>query len=233
MIMRRWIFFSLVVLQFIIAGCQSKKEVKKEEPVRGEPQAGIKSIEAGVIGEKNELLIDSFEGEISHSTVDFGSSQESSLKVEASGELKICGEQSLKLDYDLKPSGYMWTARGYNLDVKGAGNWEVLPQDIQWDKFGGISFYMYGTGSDGVIAFDIKDAGGEMWRYIIDDDFQGWKEIVCKFSDFFARKDWQPDTADKNEVLDFPIMSFQFEPRMPGKGVYYFDCVKFVSVKDK
>jgi len=178
-----------------------------------------------------EVTIDSFEGPLTKETVDYGASEGTSLKVEADTTIKICGAQSLKIEYELKPSGYMWIARGYNLDVKGADKWEVLPQDVKWRAYNAISLEMYGTNSGGVVAFDIKDKGGEIWRYIIDDDFTGWKEIICPLKDFFVRKDWQPDSATKNETLDFPVMSFQFEPRLPGKGVYYFDCVKLVRIK--
>jgi hypothetical protein len=180
-----------------------------------------------------EILIDSFEGEINSTTVDFGAKEGSSLKVEADKTFKVCGEQSLKVDYDLKPSGYMWVARGYNLDVKGAAKWLVAPQKIKWRKYDAFVIYMYGRNSEGVIAFDIKDSGGEMWRFLIDDDFRGWKEVVCPFNEFFVRKDWQPQEAERNEVLDFPIMSFQIEPRMPQKGVYYFDCIKIVKAGRK
>lgn len=127
----------------------------------------------------------------------------------------------------------MWIARGYNLDVKGAAQWLVEPQKISWNKYNTISLQMYGGNSNSVVAFDIKDAKGEIWRFIIDDDFSGWKEIICPFKDFFVRKDWQPDTAEKNEIIDFPIMSFQFEPRLAGKGTYYFDCVKLTRTKKK
>jgi len=178
-----------------------------------------------------KVMIDSFEGQIDKETVDYGAAEGSLLKVEADASIKMCGAQSLKIDYELKPSGYMWIARGYNLDVKGAAKWEVPPQDIKWRAYNAISLQMYGSNSGGVVAFDIKDKGGEIWRYIIDDDFTGWKEIICPFKDFFPRKDWQPDSAAKNETLDFPVMSFQFEPRLPGKGVYYFDCVKLLRVK--
>ncbi|UCD15530.1 MAG: hypothetical protein JSV34_00315 [Candidatus Omnitrophota bacterium] len=175
------------------------------------------------------VLIDSFEGDINARTVDYGAGQGSSLKVEADKSLKVCGSQSLKLDYDLKPSSYMWIARGYNLDVAGAAKWLVKPSEVAWEKYNAISIYMYGGNSDAVIAFDIKDAQGEFWRFIIDDDFGGWKEIICPFSQFFVRGDWQPESATRNEVLDFPIMSFQFEPRMPGEGRCNFDCVKVVK----
>ena len=126
----------------------------------------------------------------------------------------------------------MWIARGFNLDVKGAAQWLVKPEEINWKEYNALAISMYGDNSGGVIAFDIKDAGGEMWRYLLDDDFKGWKNISCSFSEFFPRKDWQPQDAQVNELLDLPIMSFQFEPRLPGKGTYYFDCVKLIRVKD-
>ncbi len=151
----------------------------------------------------NEVLLDSFEGEISPKTVDFGSADNCLLKVTANKVLKVCGEQSLKIDYVLRPSGYMWIARGYNLDVKGAAKWNVSPQEINWKKYKIISLQMYGRNSEGVIAFDLKDSGGEIWRFLLDDDFAGWKEIACPINQFFPRKDWQPDTAEKNEVIDY------------------------------
>ena len=179
----------------------------------------------------SQLLIDSFEGELTSRTVDFGAGGGASLIVEAEKLLKVCGEQSMKLEYDLKPSGYMWVARGYNLDVKDAARWLVSPESIDWRRYSAFRFSMYGRNSSGVIAFDIRDSGGEMWRFLVDDDFKGWDEIDCPFSQFFVRGDWQPQSAERNEVLDFPIMSFQFEPRFPGKGIYYFDCVKLVRIK--
>jgi hypothetical protein len=180
-----------------------------------------------------EMLIDSFEGDINNKTVDYGASNTSSLVVSADRELKVCGEQSLRLDYQLKTSGYMWAARGYNLDVKTAAKWEVEPNKIPWKNFNAISLQMYGQNTGSVVAFDIKDAAGEYWRFLLDDDFSGWKEITCPFDNFFARKDWQPEKATRNDILDFPIMSFQFEPRLPGKGVYRFDCVKAIKIQEK
>ncbi len=182
--------------------------------------------------QKKELLLDSFEGPLTKETVDYGSSEGSSVVVSAESNLKVCGAQSLRLDYELKPQGYMWIARGYKLDVEGAAKWLLPPSQIIWGKYNAFSVYVYGRNSGGVIAFDIKDSRQEMWRFIIDDDFSGWREIICPFDAFFARKDWQPASATVNDVLDFPIMSFQFEPRTPSKGTYYFDCVKLVEKKN-
>lgn len=179
----------------------------------------------------NDVLIDSFEGQINIETVDSGSSEGSVVEVGSSKAFKVCAEQSLRIEYDLKPSGYMWVARGYDLDVGGAASWEVKPSDIRWKKFNAVILYMYGSNSQGVIAFDLKDNGGEAWRFLLDDDFTGWKKIICRFNEFFPRNDWQPETAQVNGTLDFPIKSFQFEPRMPGKGTYYFDCITVSKVK--
>lgn len=177
------------------------------------------------------LLIDDFEGAISggpEGTVDFGAGNGSSVEVVADNKIKYSGQQSIKVTYDAAPGGYMWVARGFDLDAKNAG-WQVLPQDIDWSKFNAISFYMYGSDSKAGITFDIKDNGNEMWRFMLEDNFQGWKQVVCPFNEFFSRGDWQPDSADKNAALDFPIKSFQFEPRPEAKGVAYFDSVELIK----
>jgi len=154
-----------------------------------------------------------------------------SLDVSADTALKVDGKQSIKLDYDISQGGYLWAARGYNLDVKGAGCWSIPAQKINWKRFNAFSVYMYGTNSGGKVAFDIKDKGAEMWRFVLEDNFTGWKEIVIPYSEFFARSDWQPYNADKNGKIDFPVMSFQFEPRRPDKSVYHFDRVRLVRTK--
>jgi beta-glucosidase len=182
--------------------------------------------------EAKGLLIDDFEGAITggpEGTIDFGAGNGSSVKVTASTDIKNTGSQSIKVEYDAVSGGYIWIARGYGLDVKGAACWLVKPEAIDWTKYKAISFYMYGQNSKGTVAVDLKDAGGEMWRYIINDDFTGWKQIVCPFDQFAARTDWQPQTANGNGVLDFPVKSFQFEPLPPSKGVLYFDTVELVN----
>jgi hypothetical protein len=177
------------------------------------------------------LLIDDFEGVISggpEGTVDFGAGNGSSIEVVADNKIKYSGQQSIKVTYDAVPGGYMWVARGFDLDAKNAG-WQVKPQDIDWTKYNAISFYMYGSDSQTKIALDIKDNGNEMWRFMVEDNFQGWKQVSCPFNEFFLRDDWQPNNADKNANLDFPLKSFQFEPRPEAKGVVYFDGVELTK----
>lgn len=178
-----------------------------------------------------DLLIDDFEGSITsgpEGTVDCGAGGGSSVMVSASTEVKNSGVQSLKVEYDAVTDGYMWVARGFGLDSRNAG-WLLKPESIEWPKYRAISFYVYGSDSKATIAIDIKDNGSEMWRYLFEDNFKGWKQITCPLDEFFPRGDWQPDAADKNANLDFPVRSYQFEPRPEAKGTLYFDSVTLTA----
>ena len=180
--------------------------------------------------EKN-LLIDDFEVSITggpEGTVDFGAGNGSVVEVSEAVDIKNTGNKALKVVYDAVGGGYIYVSRGTGLDAKNA-NWPINPEDIKWSEYNGISFYVYGTDSKAKIAFDIKDNGGEIWRFITVDDFKGWKRVVCSFDKFIVRDDWQPESADKNSQLDFPIKIFQFEPLADSKGTLYFDTVELVK----
>lgn len=181
--------------------------------------------------QEKTILLDDFEGVISggpDGTVDFGAGNGSSVEVRASTDIKHSGNQSIKVTFDAVANGYMWIARGFDLDAKNT-DWLVKPQDIKWDEYSAISFYMYGSNSRVNLAFDIKDNGNEIWRFMVEDNFKGWKQIACPFKEFIVRDDWQPDNADKNGALDFPIRSFQFEPRPQAQGALYFDTVELTK----
>lgn len=181
--------------------------------------------------EKQPLLIDDFEVAISggpEGTVDFGAGNGSALEVTAAKDIKNTGNQSIKAVYDAVAGGYMYIARGVGLDAKNAV-WLVKPEDIKWSEYNAISFYMYGNDSKTKVAIDLKDSGNEMWRFMTEDNFKGWKQIICPFNEFFARSDWQPDNSDKNANLDFPIKSYQFEPLPVAKDTLYFDTVELSS----
>ncbi len=174
------------------------------------------------------LLLDDFEGPVSgglEGTVDFGAGNGSSVDVTAASDIKNSGQQSIKVVYNAVSGGYMYVARGFGLDAKNAA-WLVKPEAIEWSKYKAFSFYVYGSDSKTQVAFDIKDNGNEMWRFMFEDNFTGWKKIVCPFNMFLARDDWQPNNADNNLTLDFPIKVFQFEPRPQAQGTIYFDRVE-------
>ncbi|MDD2927982.1 MAG: carbohydrate binding domain-containing protein [Candidatus Omnitrophica bacterium] len=179
-----------------------------------------------------DLLVDDFEIiEIStgpQGTVDFGAGNGSAVSVSAATDIKNTGKQSLKVDFEAGNGGYIYVAKGKGLDAANA-HWSINPEDIQWVEYQGFSFYMYGTNSRARIAFDIKDNGNELWRFVVADDFKGWKKIVCNFDKFMVRDDWQPGSADKNAKIDFPIKIFQFEPLAESKGTLYFDTVELVK----
>ncbi len=183
------------------------------------------------MAEGNNLLLDDFEVAISggpQGTVDFGAGNGSTVTVSAATDIKNSGNQALKVVYDAVPGGYIFVSRGSGLDAKNA-NWSIKPSDIKWEGYSAISFYVYGTDSKAKIAFDIKDNGGEIWRFITEDDFKGWKRVVASFDKFIVRDDWQPADADNNKKLDFPIKIFQFEPLPGSKGTLYFDTVELVK----
>jgi beta-glucosidase len=175
---------------------------------------------------KKAFLLDDFEGPIvAGQTIDAGAGNGSAVTVSADTQANHSGSQSLKIDYDAVGGGYIWVARGYGLDVKGAALWTSEPEKINWASYGAISFYFKGSASGSQMAFDIKDAGGEIFRFMVKDDAKDWKQVICPFDQFFPRGDWQPPAADKNGKLDFPIKSFQFEPIAIAKGAINVDEV--------
>lgn len=168
---------------------------------------------------KKGLLLDDLEGDIVvGQTIEAESGNGSTVAVSSDKEIKHSGEQSLKIVYDAVPGGYIYAARN-------AAKWLQDPNDIKWVSYGALSFYVYGSNSKTKIAFDVKDADGELFRYVVADDFKGWKQIVCPFAEFSVRGDWQPADADKNAMLDFPVKGFQFEPLAVAKGTIYIDGV--------
>jgi hypothetical protein len=185
---------------------------------------------------KKTLLIDSFEGKIGADTLDFGSSANSSVKVSSSTKVSQCGSHSLQMTYHLKPSGYVYCARGYNLHhikdsstwATGRAGWLVHPDQIAWENFNAFSVFVRGD-HNGKVAIDLRDSNAEVWRHVIMVDYKGWRRFIIPFNDFSVRKDWQPDKAIRNRIMDFPIKSFQFEPKDPGQGTLYFDCVKLLK----
>jgi len=184
-----------------------------------------------VFAQEGNLLLDDFEiGVIGgpEGTVDFGAGNGSSVEVASAADTKYWNDLSIKVTYDAVTGGYIYIARGYGLDAKKAV-WDVKPETVKWDDYKAIAFYMYGSDSKVKIAFDVKDNGGELWRFVSEDNFKGWKEVVCPFQGFVARTDWQPEIADKNGVIDFPLKSYQFEPLPPAKGTLYFDKVELIK----
>jgi hypothetical protein len=94
---------------------------------------------------------------------------------------------------------------------------------INWENYGAISFYIKGTSPGVSLAFDIKDTLGKVFRFIVKDVSGDWKQVVCPFAEFFPYRDGQLSDATADDVLDFPILSFQFEPMAATQGTFYVD----------
>jgi hypothetical protein len=178
------------------------------------------------------LLIDDFEGKTNKETVDFGAGNDSFIDVRAAKDIVNTGEQSLMISYKVVPSGYMWTARGYGLDVKGAGQWLTQPEKIKWQKYEGFSFYIHSEKKGIILAFDVKDRDNEMWRKVFTLKDTGWHKIEIPFDKMFTRTDWQPGQAVLNEELDFPIKSYQLEVVSLGEGTLHIDTVELFTSQD-
>lgn len=185
------------------------------------------------------VLIDNFEGKIAVDTTDFGSSPNSWIKATGSSQQLKCGLKSLQIDYNLAPGGYVYCARGHDIYKrtdssswkKGNSGWEIKPDDIDWSTFDGISFYIRGD-SLSPIAIDIKDTYDQLWRFTIRKKLQGWEKITIPFEEFKTRTDWQPPKARRNNKMDFPIKTFQIEPKKQGTGTLYIDCLKAVTITE-
>ncbi|MGD0336535.1 MAG: carbohydrate binding domain-containing protein, partial [Candidatus Omnitrophota bacterium] len=185
------------------------------------------------------LLLDDFEGEISSGpggTVNSSAGGGSSVEVAASPAIKYSGKQALKITYKAVPLAPSYIVVIRNSHAGSSTNWLAEPEGIIWQDYNAIAFYTYGSDSKTRIAFDIIDSGFEVWRFIFEDNFIGWKQVICPFNEFQPRSDWQPDNADKNHTLDFPIKEFRIDPLIkppPGgnikDGTFYFDKVELIA----
>lgn len=185
--------------------------------------------------DKTCLIIDSFEGEIiggEDATVDYGSGSGAWVEVKGVDTPVKDGKQALEIFYDVSNGGYMWIARGYDLTAKNAGQWKLNPNKIKWNDYDAFSFYLYGENSGNDIAVDLIDNGKEYFRFIIKDTSNEWKEVFIPFVGFKARTDWQPDSAIKNNKLDFPVKAFQFEPKT-GTGTIVIDKIYLKKKQEK
>jgi uncharacterized cupredoxin-like copper-binding protein len=214
------------VLCVSFAGCSQQTVGKTAQATEA-----VKKIQTQVAGPAEGVMLDDLEGAVTKGldgTFDYGAGNGASIEVVAATDIKQTGEQSIKVTFDSPAESYMYIARGFGLDAANT-QWLMKPEDIAWDQYRGLAFYMYGTNSGTQVAFDVKDASGELWRFMTADSFAGWKQIVADFSAFMVRDDWQPDSAEKNGTLDFPLKSFQFEPRPVSKGTLYFDTVELIK----
>lgn len=173
------------------------------------------------------FLLDDFEGDITTGfagTVDVAAENGARVEVSADTQNKVSGEQSLKIVYEAVTGGEIHVGRGYQLDAKAAGQWTDVPEEINWQQYGALSVWMLGEGQEAVIAFDIKDARGKVFRFLLMDDQTGWKQEICPF-DQFKPVDGEWVSTPEEGFPVFPLMSFQLKPMAIAQGTILVDAV--------
>lgn len=109
---------------------------------------------------------------------------------------------------------------------------EWVSQD--WQAYDGISFWMYGNGTNSLTFIDVHDNrrpdsmtdDAERWSYPITDDFTGWKLIEIPFSEFTRKEvgNGAPDDGfGRDEVWGYTIGLFGNVNI--GDQIYYVDDV--------
>lgn len=102
---------------------------------------------------------------------------------------------------------------------------ELSGATADWTGYSKLKLWVYGSKSGRRFNIDLEEKGKEQCRYTITDDFEGWKEFVIKLSEFLPRTDWQPNDADKNGKLDFPLKTIQFFTSASFGSTLYFDDI--------
>ena len=72
-----------------------------------------------------------------------------------------------------------------------------------WTAYDGISFWLYGNNTGGVVQLDLFDNRNttqpgdtaERWYYRLTDDYTGWQQFTIPFDQFQRRTDFQPSGA--------------------------------------
>ncbi len=179
------------------------------------------------------LLIDDFEGSISSGPIESvgtGANGSSTIKIAPDTTIKYSGKQSLKVTFDTsEKTGAAWVTRGYELEETPNSSWLVKPEEIAWEQYAAISFYIYGANSRSIIKLHIIDSDHEVLEYTLKDDFTGWNKLTCAFADFYTSPSWQSKNAKTNGQVDFPIKSFTFIFPLGQKGTLYFDHAELIA----
>lgn len=102
-------------------------------------------------------------------------------------------------------------------------------QVFDWSSFRALSLWVFGTNSGQMFVVELNDKGEEHFRSpLITDDFTGWKQIVIPFEEFASRQDWQPENADIDLDITWPIKDFQPFASVGGAGYILIDLIEVI-----
>jgi beta-glucanase (GH16 family) len=119
------------------------------------------------------------------------------------------GDRSLlKIDYHIGSWG------GFTHALEDGSDW--VSQD--WSRYDGVSFWLYGNNTGGVIQTEIFDNQGlgstgdsaERYYYRLTDDYTGWKFYRIPFSFFQRRADYQPGGAPNDGLNLTQVSGYAF-----------------------
>lgn len=114
----------------------------------------------------------------------------------------------LKVDYNIGSWG------GFTHAFEDGNDW--VSQD--WSRYDGISFWLYGNNTGGIIQTEIFDNqalgstgdSAERYYYRITDDYEGWRFFRIPFSAFQRRSDYQPGGAPNDGLNLTEVSGYAF-----------------------
>jgi len=131
----------------------------------------------------------------------------------------------LRVNYNIASGG--WGGFTHAFENEAVDTW--VSQD--WSTYEGISFWLYGTGSGGMINIDLFDNrtttgdSCERFTYEFYDNFTGWRYFELPFTSF-TRKSWQPGGAPNDGLTLTEMWGYAFGfPAAVGARVNYIDNV--------
>ena len=247
------IFISIISIS-ILSACKSETNINNSPGENASPvnvdeiTEPVDTISEVVVDSADPTIISDFEtGDLDSGLdenakigfVTWSDGSEVSLELfEFTSELSAPSEipqskRALAVSVDIKSGG--WAGMAYSFTNESLDQW--VSQD--WSLYAGVSFWIYGRGTEGQILFEILENrnpdsttdDAERWNLTILDDFSGWKYFEVPFEEF-NRKDVgngaPNDGLALEEVHGFAFGGFGLVGM--GDQTYLIDDIKLYGV---
>ena len=127
---------------------------------------------------------------------------------EYSSEIVLKGKYSLKCNVNSVEWGLV-----------GLGGFHRKEFDhIPWSKIKRLKLFIFGKNEGGTFKIVIEDRYNEQFDYVIENNFEGWKEFDIPLSEFKVRREWQPPESERDSILDLPFIWLYFHTDVPQSG---------------